>query len=72
MIKNIKTLKNALTRISGETALTVITEAMEFGVDQLQQHKNASPLSVILLSVKGLSKRPKGFTQKSMLEWIFG
>ena len=69
MIKNIKTLKNALTRISGETALTVITEAMEFGVDQLQQHKNASPLSVILLSVKGLSKRPKGFTQKSMLEW---
>ena len=69
MIKNIKTLKNALGRISSETALNVISEAMVFAVDQLQQHKNASPLSVIFASVKGLSKRPKGFTQKSMLEW---
>ena len=69
MIKNDKTLKNALARISSVTALNVLTEAMTFGIGQLQDHNNASPLSIILVRVKGLAKRPRGFTQKSLLEY---
>jgi len=69
-ISTIKTLKNALKRVSKAATETTMIEATGFAFDQLAEHRNTTPLMVILEALSGIAGKPKGLTRANMLDYI--
>lgn len=66
MINNIKTLNNALTRVSKSNVATVLKEASEFAIKQLEDHGNSTPLSIIYNRLNDIGGKPKGCTTTNL------
>lgn len=66
MITNIKTLNNALTRVSKSNVATVLKEASEFAIKQLADHGNSTPLSIIYNRLNEIAGKPKGCTTTNL------
>jgi hypothetical protein len=66
MITNIKTLNNALTRVSKSNVATVLKEASEFAIEQLSSHGNSTPFSIIYNRLNEVGGKPKGCTTTNL------
>jgi len=66
MINNIKTLNNALTRVSKSNVATVLKEASEFAIEQLASHGNSTPFSIIYNRLNDIGGKPKGCTTTNL------
>ena len=64
MINTIKKLNNALTKISKENTASVLLEAEQFAVQQLVEHKNASPIAAIATALSNIAGKPFGLSPK--------
>jgi len=64
MITSLKKLNNALTKISKENTATVLIEAETFAVQQLVEHKNASPIAAIATALTNIAGKPFGLSPK--------
>ena len=64
MITSLKTLANALTKISKENTAKVLLEAEQFAVQQLVEHKNASPIAAIATALSNIAGKPFGLSPK--------
>ena len=66
MINNIKTLNNALNRVSKSNIATVLKEASEFAIKQLADHGNSTPFSIIYNRLNDIGGKPKGCTTTNL------
>jgi hypothetical protein len=66
MINNIKTLNNALTRVSKSNVATVLKEASEFAIEQLASHGNSTPFSIVYNRLNDIGGKPKGCTTTNL------
>ena len=64
MINTIKKLNNALNKISKENTASVLLEAEQFAVQQLVEHKNASPIAAIATALSNIAGKPFGLSPK--------
>lgn len=64
MINTLKKLNNALTKIGKENTASVLLEAEQFAVQQLVEHKNASPIAAIATALSNIAGRPFGLSPK--------
>lgn len=64
MINTIKKLNNALNKISKENTANVLLEAEQFAVQQLVEHKNASPIAAIATALSNIAGKPFGLSPK--------
>ena len=64
MINTIKKLNNALNKISKENTASVLLEAEQFAVQQLVEHKNASPIAAIAAALSNIAGKPFGLSPK--------
>ena len=64
MITSLKKLTNALTKISKENTARVLLEAEQFAVQQLVEHKNASPIAAIATALSNIAGKPFGLSPK--------
>ena len=64
MINTIKKLNNALNKISKENTANVLLEAETFAVQQLIEHKNASPIAAIATALSNIAGKPFGLSPK--------
>ena len=69
-ISTIKTLKNALNRVSKGATESTMIEATGFAFDQLAEHRNTTPLMIILEALSSIAGKPKGLTRANMLDYI--
>ena len=66
MITNIKTLNNALTRVSKSNVATVLKDASNFAIEQLASHGNSTPFSIIYNRLNEIAGKPKGCTTTNL------
>jgi len=66
MITNIKTLNNALTRVSKSNVATVLKDASNFAIEQLASHGNSTPFSIIYNRLNDIGGKPKGCTTTNL------
>lgn len=66
MITNIKTLNNALTRVSKSNVATVLKDANQFAIEQLASHGNSTPFSIIYNRLNEIGAKPKGCTTTNL------
>ena len=64
MINTIKKLNNALNKISKENTASVLLESETFAVQQLVEHKNASPIAAIATALTNIAGKPFGLSPK--------
>jgi hypothetical protein len=64
MINSLKKLTSALTKISKENTASVLLEAEQFAVQQLVEHKNASPIAAIAAALTNIAGKPFGLSPK--------
>lgn len=69
-IKSIKTLQNALKRVTKGQVEATLIDAMSFARDQLCEHRNTTPLAVIYGVIPEIAGKPKGFNRANMADFI--
>lgn len=66
MITNIKTLNNALNRVSKSNVETILKSANDFAIEQLASHGNSTPFSIIYNRLNDIGGKPKGCTTTNL------
>lgn len=70
MISTIKGLKNALTNRSASKVESVLVDCMTFAAQQLKEHSNATPLSIIYQQLGNVAGKPKGCQTSNFVQVI--